>query len=352
MINILWASKTGDSNAWYHIEPFKRSKSVKNIYVIRYRLPNRVSEGVSYHIFDSTSKIKELLGFIKGILLTLRENKVDVIVTFNPFPWGLISFVFSRIYKVPIVFGLIGGELDSSRTNAIFRRILLCVLRRSDVITVTGQSYLSQLYKLGFQDNAHIFPHLVDIEYLESAKNDTFASDIVTITSFRELKRTQDIIKALKLLCDRGVQLSLNVVGDGPEKEKCVNLVDDLGIAENVRFIGYVEDIRPFINNAKYYVQASSSEGLSLALLESFALNIIPITTKAGDESDIIQDNKTGFFVDIACPDQIADTIEMLENSQGFTQHIRKSIKRATAEIDIKNSNHNIEQILRKTGVI
>ena len=351
-MNILWASKTGDSNAWYHIEPFKRSKSVKNIHVIRCRLPNRVSEGVSYHIFDSTSRIAELLGFIKETLLTLRQNKIDVIVTFNPFPWGLISFVISRIYKIPIVFGLIGGELDSKRTNAISRRILLYALRRSDVVTVTGQSYLSQLHTLGFHDNAHIFPHLVDIEYLASAKNYNYASDIVTITSFREVKRTQDIITAVKLLCDRGFPLSLNVVGDGPEKESCMNLVDDLGIAENVRFIGYVEDIRPFINNSKYYVQASSSEGLSLALLESFALTNIPITTKAGDESDIIQDNKTGFFVDIACPSQIADTIAILENSPEFTQEIRKNIKRATSEIDINNSNHNIDLILRKIGVV
>ena len=130
--------------------------------------------------------------------------------------------------------------------------------------------------------------------------------------------------------------------------KKCLELVNDLGLVDNVIFTGYVDDIRPFLKNSKYYIQTSSSEGLSLALLESFALGNIPILTNAGDEKDIIEDKKTGFFVDIANPAQIADAIEFLESSPELAQNVRRNIHEALLKIDIKSSQDSVDLILDK----
>ena len=61
MIEILWASKTGNANAWYHIAPFSFCSLVKKVHVVRYKKPLRDLKDVDYHTFSSQNKFFEII---------------------------------------------------------------------------------------------------------------------------------------------------------------------------------------------------------------------------------------------------------------------------------------------------
>ena len=346
-MNILWAAKTGDSNAWYHIMPFKMTSFINKIHVCRYKKPQRELKGVELHNFNHSNIIIELVNYTLTCLNICRKEKIDLIVTFNPFPWGIISFIIAKIYGKPIMMGLIGGELDPARTNKIKLKILKIILKHVTIITVTGSKTKALLTSLGYQENKiHVFPHLADQKHLKFKKNKNYEADILTITSFLPLKRTKDIIKAMSIILAKGYNLKLAVLGKGPELSETKELVNKLGLENNITFHGYVKDIRPYINNCKYFIQTSSNEGLSLALVESMAVGLIPIVTNVGDENEIITDGQEGYFIPVGRPEEIAKKIIYLNNN--CTKKIESHIKRKMKFFNIENSNMHMEIILNR----
>jgi len=347
--NILWASKTGDANSWYHIMPFRKCDLVDKLYVVRYKFPKRLIKDVEYYTFPNKHFLLELIYYVLNIIKVLFTKKIDIVVAFNPYPWGFISFIFAKIMNKPILLGLIGGELDPNRSNWINRKVLLFILKYVNVIMVTGCTTKEYLCDLGYNpDKIYVFPHLVDEEYLKINKNETLHSNIIIITSFLPVKRTNDSIEALALLIKSGYDFKLTVLGDGPELIKCKELVEELGISKNVKFLGFVDDIRPYINNSEYYLQTSSSEGLSLALVESMAVGLIPIVTNVGDEKEIITDQKTGFFIPVGIPLEIANRIILAES--GLKKTILENIELKMKNYSINCSNKFLCEILENTN--
>lgn len=345
--NILWASKTGDANSWYHIMPFKKCKLVGDLHVVRYKKPKRLINDINYHTFSNKNKFIEIFYYSYSIVKILLARKIDLVVSFNPFPWGLISFIFAKITRKPILLGLIGGELEPSRTSKIKRFLLLKILKHVNIITVTGVRTKNQLLNLGFnKDKVFVFPHLVDSEYLKHNKDTSFKSDMITITSFLPVKRTIDSINAVSILKKEGYNFNLTILGDGPDISFCKKIAKKLNVEENINFVGFVDDIRPYINNSQYYIQTSSSEGLSIALLESMATGLIPIVTNVGDEKEVIKNNYTGFFINVNNPKQIANKIKALDNSN-LKNEIKLNIKEKMNNLSIEYSDIYISEILK-----
>ena len=108
---------------------------------------------------------------------------------YQPYPWGLISFTLAKLFKKPIILGLIGGELDANRTPKYKRTLLSYLLKYVDVVTVTGDKTKKQLLNSGLKkNNVYVFPHLVDKNYLSKVKKRVIKSHIITITSFLPVK--------------------------------------------------------------------------------------------------------------------------------------------------------------------
>jgi glycosyltransferase involved in cell wall biosynthesis len=79
-------------------------------------------------------------------------------------------------------------------------------------------------------------------------------------------------------------ELTVEILGDGPQRAELQELANDLGVGQRVRFLGYVEDTRPYLQRWDLFVLPSRYEaGVPLALLESVAANLpVVATTVAG----------------------------------------------------------------------
>ncbi|MDO5562592.1 MAG: glycosyltransferase, partial [Synergistaceae bacterium] len=122
----------------------------------------------------------------------------------------------------------------------------------------------------------------------------------------------------------------LCLVGDGPEKEKYVSLAEDMGIAANVSFYGFAQDIRPWLWAADIFIQPSyEPEVFSLMLLETMAAGTPAIVTNIGGTLDIVRDNENGWLVDIRDSSAIA---EKLEAALGDMESLERAAKNAASD--------------------
>jgi len=124
---------------------------------------------------------------------------------------------------------------------------------------------------------------------------------IVSVGVLEKRKGIDILIKAIKLLHDEGLDVALQIIGDGEEKEKLIKMTEILLIKDNVLFLGKVSDEEKIkrILMADVYVLPSKVEGLPLALLEAMALGKAVIASKSGGVLEVIKDKYNGILIDV-----------------------------------------------------
>jgi len=111
---------------------------------------------------------------------------------------------------------------------------------------------------------------------------------IVQVANLNRVKDQETLLDALHMLAARGVAFELDVIGldtlGGTVQRRC----HDLGLADRVRFHGFVEHdaVRPFIERADLMVVSSRHEGVPIASLEAAVAGVPTVGTAVGQIAD------------------------------------------------------------------
>ncbi len=94
--------------------------------------------------------------------------------------------------------------------------------------------------------------------------------------------------------------------GDGYLRVELEKQAFELGIKENVRFLGIRHDMLALLRAADIFVMPSLAEGLSLAMLEAMVAQLPVVVTEVQGSTDVIESGKNGFLVPAADSDALA----------------------------------------------
>jgi glycosyltransferase involved in cell wall biosynthesis len=89
----------------------------------------------------------------------------------------------------------------------------------------------------------------------------------------------------------------VDIVGDGSERARLERLAREKGIADRVRFLGYLADPRAAVADADAVVNASRDEPLGLSVLEALAMERPVVGFAGGGLPEIVQHGETGWLV-------------------------------------------------------
>ena len=126
------------------------------------------------------------------------------------------------------------------------------------------------------------------------------------------VKRTDDILLAFKRLRDNGVEATLCLVGDGPDRGDLERRAHDLGVVRDTLFLGYQEDVAPFYAAFDALVLPSSNEGTPVSAIEALAAGRPVVATRVGGVPDVVRDGEDGFLVDAGATNDLGDRLEQL----------------------------------------
>lgn len=101
----------------------------------------------------------------------------------------------------------------------------------------------------------------------------------------------------------------LDVVGEGPERDQVAALIEDLGVGDAVRLLGFRDDVPHLLTDASMLLAPCPVEGLGLAVLEAMAHAVAPIAAAAAGHLDLLEglDERATFR-----PDDVADAAAAL----------------------------------------
>lgn len=138
-------------------------------------------------------------------------------------------------------------------------------------------------------------------------------------------KSVDILIRAFELALKKAPKLQLDIIGDGPEKERLVALSSELGLESKTRFMGQWpwERVKSAYPDYDIFIMPSTNEGLSLSMLEAMSCGLCVIAGKPSVGTyDALIDKTTGLYYEYGKASDLADKILMLSADQ----HLRRSL--------------------------
>src|SRR5436190_2646336 len=126
------------------------------------------------------------------------------------------------------------------------------------------------------------------------------------------VKRTDDVLLAVRRLRDRGVDAVLCMVGDGPDRDVVEVRAHQLGIVRDSLFLGYQEDVARFYAAFDALILPSANEGTPVSAIEALAGGRPVVATDVGGVPDVVRDGVDGFLVEPGDVDAMADRLARL----------------------------------------
>jgi glycosyltransferase involved in cell wall biosynthesis len=144
---------------------------------------------------------------------------------------------------------------------------------------------------------------------------------IFTCARLHFVKGHQDLMDAVKLLRDRGVDVQLQIAGEDDEggsgyRHVLERKISDLGLTGDVILLGAIDadEVKRRLCQAHLFVLASWAEPLGVAYMEAMSCAVPTIGTDAGGVPELIQTGVDGILVPPQNPEAMADAISALAN--------------------------------------
>lgn len=182
----------------------------------------------------------------------------------------------------------------------------------------------------------HVSPKLITIyngvivdNILARTDFDYKVPKFLVVSHLRESKGIQDLIEAVALLpkTTRAL-LQIDIYGDGHYKSILTSKIENLGVRDNFKFFGSVDNIKDRYINYDYLLQPTHMECFSLSILESLAANVPVITTPVGGNKEVIENGINGFILQEKNPKVWTQVLKgLLKKEQHITLKTRPLIE-------------------------
>ena len=182
-----------------------------------------------------------------------------------------------------------------------------------------------KLLELGIPERKISYlPSGVDTELFHPSEHKMDVTSILYVGTLVKRKGVEYLIKSFVELA---AGITLDIMGDGPDRRRLENLTKTLKLENRIKFLGpqRQETVAKTLRERKIYVLPSLSEGFPITLLEALSSGCAVITTSVSGIPHIIKQKENGILIDPENPHQIKASIELLIEDTSLRKHISKN---------------------------
>ena len=130
-------------------------------------------------------------------------------------------------------------------------------------------------------------------------------------------KGFDDSIRAVAELLKRGIEVDYRIAGEGPEREKLMFMIHELGCESSVSLLGALgqAEIKELLGWSDALLLPSLSEGISNAVLEAMAAGLPVVSTRCGGMAEVVEDGVNGILVDVGDTSAMCDHLAEIASS-------------------------------------
>ncbi len=254
----------------------------------------------------------------------IRSWKLDVIHSQTEFAIGTFARLIAKQYNIPLVhtyhtlyedyiYYITKGYFDRSSKKVVeYLTKFYCETTATELIVPTNKIYKLFKEKYKFEKNINIIPTGIEVERFFKEKIDASEVEdlrkhlklskkdfiILFVGRLAEEKNITFLLEAQKELRKVHNNIKLVIVGDGPDKEKYEEYVEELGLVGNVIFTGKTawEDMPYYYQIADAFATASKTETQGLTVIEAMAANVVPVCMRDEAFLSMVTEDLDGLF--------------------------------------------------------
>ena len=159
------------------------------------------------------------------------------------------------------------------------------------------------------------------------------------------------LIRALKGLIDEGNTIELRLAGDGPSREQLEILSNDLGVAANVKFLGFLseDEIIGELETADLFVLPSFIEGVPVSAMEAMAIGVPVVVTNIAGTGELIEGGQTGVLVPPSDTQALIDAIlRLIRDYQFRLQAAERARQKVVDEFDVDKETAKLSKYFQE----
>lgn len=164
-----------------------------------------------------------------------------------------------------------------------------------------------------------------------------------------EQKDPSTFLKAAAKTLGRGVQARFAWVGYGELQEPSERLARELGIEDYVSFLGYCEDLRPFLDAVDIFALTSRFESFGYVTCEAMAMGKPVVATNVAGSKELVIPGVTGYLVKVADATAFSDVYLELAADPDLRRRMGDAGRaRAREHYDLPRTIAGLEQLYRE----
>ncbi|MBL8133247.1 MAG: glycosyltransferase [Anaerolineae bacterium] len=229
--------------------------------------------------------------------------RADVVHVRAPANIPLIALLLLSVVRRPKLRWLkYAGNWKPDVPDARSYRIQRWMLRRGwhrGQVTVNGQWLGDRSFVHGFLN-----PCLTEEEVMEgqvAARSKTMATPVrlILVGWMLRSKGVERALRVAALLRADGVAISLDLIGDGHERQELEALAASLGLDDCVTFHGWLArtDLAPFYTRAHLMLFPTNSEGWPKVISEAMAYGVVPLASAVSAIPQYLTEFQTGMAI-------------------------------------------------------
>jgi N-acetyl-alpha-D-glucosaminyl L-malate synthase BshA len=291
----------------------------------------------------------------------VRFEKLDVLHVHYAIPHASAAFMAKQILKtkgitIPVITTLHGTDITLVGKDASFEPVVTFSINQSDGVTAVSDSLRSETYDyFQIEKDIEVIPNFINLEKFKRQRKEHFRMAIspnnerllVHTSNFRAVKRVDDVIRIFAKVREQ-IPSKLLLVGDGPDRPKMEKLCRQLGICNDVRFLGKLDAVEEVLSIADLFLMPSEKESFGLAALEAMACEVPVVSTNAGGIPELNIDGETGFTCPVGAIDEMVEKALYILDDENLPRFKANALQRAH-EFDVNKIVPLYEDFYQKT---
>lgn len=170
--------------------------------------------------------------------------------------------------------------------------------------------------------------------------------NIIAVGRLISVKRFERLISIHKKLIDNGVEQKFYILGEGEEHQKLQKQIDDLGVSETCKLLGFENNPYKYLANANLFVCSSEREGFSTAVTEALVLGIPVVSTEVSGAKELLGYNNEYGIVTDNNENALYEGMYKMLTKDGLLTHYKKQAEIRGKEFSTEKTTKAVEEML------
>ena len=245
---------------------------------------------------------------------------------------------------IPFITTLHGTDITLVGKDPSYQPVIEFSINESDGVTAVSDSLRKDTLKyFNISREIEVIPNFIDVENYSKPSDQCYrgmyapnGEKVIThISNFRPVKRIDDVVRVFEKI-RKEIPAKLILAGDGPERGNVENLARQLGVIQDVVFLGKTKAIERILCMSDLFLLTSETESFGLSSLEAMASHVPVISTNTGGIPEVNVHGYSGFLSDVGDVDDMATNALSLLKDDTRMQQFKNQARIQAAKFDIK----------------